>query len=76
MRMRTVAVATIYMPANLDDDTIRALLDRIDTVPLGDLLQLLVLELGASDYVDAHARLLREHAAALLRDRLNNGHRR
>lgn len=61
------------MQSSLDDDTIRTLLGRMDTAPLGDVLQLLI-GLGAHAYVDAHARLLREHAAALLRDRLNNGH--
>lgn len=72
--IRTVAVAAIYMPANLDDDTIRTLLARIDTYPLGDLLQLLI-GLGEDEHVEAHTRLLRERAATILRDRLSNGRR-
>lgn len=54
----------------LDPPALRTALARIDTYPLGDLLQLLI-RLGATEYVEAHAQLLREHASALLRDRLN-----
>lgn len=59
-----------FMYAPLDTDAMRMALEKIDTYPLGDLLHLLI-RLGAHDYVDAHTRLLREHASALLRDRLN-----
>lgn len=61
-----------FMHPPLDYDAMRLALARIDTYPLGDLLQLLI-RLGASEYVEAHAQLLREHASALLRDRLNGG---